>query len=89
MAVSPKIRTLHVVPRAVPDETNRQPIALVPKPLKLDFASSPNKYLVDGYGKKIKPQPLKHSPRTNLTLRPVLSLSLLCDAMQEPDDETD
>jgi hypothetical protein len=89
MAVSPKIPSLHVVPRTVPEETRHQPIALVPKPLKLDFTPNPNKYLVDGYGKKIKPQPHKRSPGVNPTLRPVLSLSLLCDTMQVPEDETD
>ncbi|MGA9042600.1 MAG: hypothetical protein WB421_18860 [Terriglobales bacterium] len=88
MAFSPKIPSLHVVPRAVPDEKH-QPIALVPKPLKLDFTPNPNKYLVDGYGKKIKPQPHKRSPGINPTLRPVLSLSLLCDTRQMPEDEND
>ena len=89
MAGSPKILSLHVVPRAIPDEVSGQPIAIVPKPLKLDFTPNPNKYLVDGYGKKIKPQPHKRSSGVNPTLRPVLSLSLLCDTMQVPEDETD
>jgi hypothetical protein len=87
MAHSPKIPALHIVPRVVRDEDRVQPIALVPKPLlKLDFASSPNQYRVDGFGKSLKPQPVKRSPRVNSSLRPMLSLALLCDNMQVPDD---
>jgi hypothetical protein len=54
--------------------------------LKLDFAASPNQYRVDGFGRSLKPKPLVRSPRTNTSLRPVLSLALLCDNMQVPDD---
>jgi hypothetical protein len=87
MAFSPKIPALHIVPQVVPNEARVQPIALVPKPfLKLDFASSPNQYRVDGYGKSLEPQPVKRSPRVNPSLRPTLSLALLCDNMQVPDD---
>jgi hypothetical protein len=89
MALSPKIPALHIVPRIVRDKARVRPIALVPKPpLKLDFASNPNHDHVDGYGKSLKPQPVKRSPRVNPSLRPVLSLALLCDNMQVPDDET-
>jgi hypothetical protein len=87
MVHSPKIRSLHIVPREVPDEVRVQPIALVPKPaLRLDFASSPNQYRVDGFGKSLKPQPVKRLSRANPSLRPVLSLALLCDNMQMPQD---
>jgi hypothetical protein len=87
MALSPKIPALHIVARVAPNEARVQSIALAPKPpLKMDFASSPNQYRVDGYGKSLKPQPVKHSPRMNPSLRPVLSLALLCDNMQVPDD---
>ncbi len=88
MAGSPKILSLHVVPRAVPDEIKPRPIALVPKSHKLGSAPSPNQYLVDGYGKKIKPQPRNHSQEVNPTLRPVLSFALLCDTMQVPKDNS-
>jgi hypothetical protein len=88
MALSPKIPSLYVVPRAVPEKSSRQRITLVPKPpLKLDFAPGPNQYRVDGYGKSLKPLPLKPPPRKNLSLRPVLSLALLCDNMQVPEDD--
>jgi hypothetical protein len=87
MALSPKIPSLQVVPRVVPDEIGVQPIALVRKPpLKLDFAANPNHYRVDGYGKSLKPQPVRRSPRGNSSLHPVLSLALLCDTMQVPND---
>jgi hypothetical protein len=85
MAHSPKIPSLYVVPR-VADDVRVQPITLVPKTLKLDFAASPNQYRVDGFGRSLKPKPLVRSPRTNTSLRPVLSLALLCDNMQVPDD---
>jgi hypothetical protein len=87
MALSPKIPALHVVPRVVPDEVSGQPITLVPKsPVKLDFAANPNHYRVDGYGKSLRPQPVRRSARVNPSLRPVLSLALLCDNMQVPED---
>jgi hypothetical protein len=87
MAHSPKIPALHIVPRVVRDEVHVQPIELVPKPpLKLDFAASPNQYRVDWYGKSLKPQPVRRSPRVNPSLRPMLSLALLCDNMQVPED---
>jgi hypothetical protein len=85
MALSPKIPSLHVVPRVV-DDVSVQPIAIVPKPLSLDFAASPSQYRVDGFGRSLKPKPPAPSPRTNPSLRPVLSLALLCDNMQVPGD---
>jgi hypothetical protein len=86
MPLSPKIPALHVVPR-VADDVSVQPIALVPKqPLKPDFAANPNHYRVDGYGKSLKPQPVGRSPRVNPSLRPMLSIALLCDNMQVPED---
>jgi hypothetical protein len=82
MAASSKLRALHLVPRAL-DDARVQPIAIVPRPLKPDFAANPNQNRVDGFGKSIArkvPSPL------NRSLRPVLSLALLCDAMQVPKD---
>lgn len=83
MAASAKIRALHLVPRPL-DDARIQPIAIVPRPLKPDFAASPNQHRVDGFGKSIErkgPSPL------NRSLRPMLSLALICDAMQEPKDQ--
>jgi hypothetical protein len=83
MAASSKIRALHLVPRP-PDDARIQPIAIVPRPHKPDFAASPDQHRVDGFGKSIErkgPSPL------NRSLRPVLSLALLCDAMQVPKDQ--
>jgi hypothetical protein len=86
MALSPKIPALQIVPR-VTDDVSVQTIALVPKPpLKLDFAANPNHYRVDGYGGRLKPKPVRTSPQRNLARRPVLSLALLCDNMQVPND---
>jgi hypothetical protein len=86
MALSPKIPVLQIVPR-VTDDVSVKTIALVPKPpLKLDFAANPNQYRVDGYGRSLKPQPVGRSARVNPSLRPMLSLALLCDNMQVPED---
>jgi hypothetical protein len=85
MAHSPKIPSLHIVPR-VADDVSVQTIAIVPKPLQLDFATSPSQYRVDGFGRSLKPKPPVRASRTNPSLRPVLSLALLCDTMQVPDD---
>jgi hypothetical protein len=83
MAASPKIRALHLVPRPIREDSKVQPIAMVPKLLKPDFAASPNQYRVDGFGKGIG---RKGPSPVNRSLRPVLSLALLCDAMQVPKD---
>jgi hypothetical protein len=83
MAVSPKIRALHLVPCPVRDAAKAQSVAIVPKLLKPDFAASPNQYRVDGFGKALG---RKGPSPVNRSLRPVLSLGLLCDAMQVPKD---
>jgi hypothetical protein len=83
MALSPKIRTLHLVPCPPRDAAKVQPIAIDPKLVKPDFAAKRNQYRVDGFGKSLG---RKGPSPANRSLRPVLSLALLCDAMQVPKD---
>jgi hypothetical protein len=84
MALSPKIRALHLVACPPRDAAKVQPIAIVPKLVEPDFAASPNQYRVDGFGKSLG---RKGPSPVNRSLRPVLSLALLCDAMQVPKDK--
>ncbi len=60
--------------------------AVVPKPVKLDFAANPNHYRVNGNGKAKKSKP-RQVPRVDLSPRLELSLSVQCEAAQEQDAE--